>query len=247
MDLAAVDERLAGLLCEQEQARAERILDDRARPLWMRSRGVLRALLGRYLQRDPGTLRFSLGAHGKPALLGGGPAFNLSHSGTLAVYAISASGEVGVDVQLARRRIDEAAIARRFLAAADAQRLAQLPAPERRAEFLRAWVRHEATLKCRGTGFGGDGGAGAEGAAGAGGAGAEGVGGAGAAGVGSAGAAGAAGAGAEGAAVETGAADPADAERMKRALWLADVDVGRGAAAAVASEEDPRDLRCWAW
>ena len=239
VDLAAVDERLAGLLGEQEQARAERILDDRARPLWMRSRGVLRALLGRYLQRDPGTLRFSLGAHGKPALLGGGPAFNLSHSGTLAVYAISASGEVGVDVQLARRRIDEAAIARRFLAAADAQRLAQLPAPERRREFLRAWVRHEATLKCRGTGFGGDGGAGAEGAAG--------VGGAGAAGVGSAGAAGVGGAGAAGVAVEIGAADPADAERMKRALWLADVDVGRGAAAAVASEEDPRDLRCWAW
>ena len=205
----------------------------------MRSRGILRALLGRYLQRDPGTLRFNLRPHGKPALLGGGTAFNLSHSGTLALYALSASGEVGVDVQTDRRRIDEAAIARRFLNATDVRRLAQLPPPERRSEFLRAWVRHEAALKCRDAGFRADGGAGAEGAAG--------VGGAGAAGVGSAGAAGVGGAGAAGVAVEIGAADPADAERMKRALWLADVDVGRGAAAAVASEEDPRELRCWAW
>jgi len=218
VDLAAVDDRLAGLLCKEERTRAERMLDERARALWICSRGVLRALLGRYVQRDPGTLRFDLGPHGKPALLGGGPAFNLSHSGTLALYALSASGEVGVDVQLARRPIDEAAIARRFLAAADAQRLARLPQPQRRTEFLRAWVRHEATLKCRGTGFGGNGEAGAERAAGVG-----------------------------DAAIKTAAADPADTERITGALWLADVDVGPGAAAAVASEEDPRELRCWEW
>ena len=152
-DLAAVDDRLAGLLCDEERARAERMIDERARRLWVRSRGILRALLGRYLQRDPGTLRFNLHPHGKPALLGGGTAFNLSHSGTLALYALSASGEVGVDVQTDRRRIDETAIARRFLNATDVRRLAQLPPPERRSEFLRAWVRHEAALKCRDAGF----------------------------------------------------------------------------------------------
>jgi hypothetical protein len=202
----------------------------------MRSRGVLRALLGRYLQLDPSTLRFNLGPHGKPALLGGGPAFNLSHSGTLAVYALSASAEVGVDVQLDLRQIDEAAIARRFLTAADARALAQLPPPERRTEFLRAWVRHEAALKCRGSGFaaGREAGTGRTGKAVAAGR---------AAGAGLAGDA----AAAAGAGSAEGKGSTVDAAGVLSALWLADLDAGAGAAAAVACEEHPHELHCWDW
>ena len=68
-------------------SRAARILSERNRTLWIRSRGVLRALLGRYLERDPRELRFVLGPHGKPALgregmdAGEDLRFNLSHSG----------------------------------------------------------------------------------------------------------------------------------------------------------------------
>src|SRR3954452_13769624 len=101
-DLSSVDSDLAGLLCGAELARAEhfpRAADGR---LWARSRGLLRALLGRYLQQDPRTLRIEPDAHGKPQLLGGPGAartpsgsgsaasltlhFNLSHSGEIAVY-----------------------------------------------------------------------------------------------------------------------------------------------------------------
>jgi hypothetical protein len=40
-----------------------------ARPLALdQIAGLFRALLGRYLDVDPGTLRFSAGAHGKPGL-----------------------------------------------------------------------------------------------------------------------------------------------------------------------------------
>jgi 4'-phosphopantetheinyl transferase len=148
------------------------MLSERDRKLWMRSRGVLRALLGRYLGKDPATLRFLASPYGKPALLDHAPEgsspgpdpessavtrmqFNLSHSGGLALYVFAAGVSVGVDVELARRPIDEVAIASRTFGASEAERLRELDPETRRREFLRAWVRHEARLKCLGVGIGG--------------------------------------------------------------------------------------------
>lgn len=153
-DLTTVTEEMAELLCEEESARAARLLSNRDRRLWTHSRGVLRSLLGRYLHEDPGILRFSSGANGKPRLRGHGLSFNLSHSGRLALYAIAENGEVGVDVEVARRAINETALAARTFGSAEAGRLAGLDPVSRQQEFLRLWVRHEARLKCRGTGIG---------------------------------------------------------------------------------------------
>jgi phosphopantetheinyl transferase len=132
-DLARVEDGFGELLCAQELARAARILPERKRMLWARSRGVLRVLLGHYLDRDPRGLRFALGPHGKPALRqeawakGTDLRFSLSHSGGLALIAVTAGREVGVDIECARERYT--------------------------AEFLRAWVAHEAVVKCRGVGL----------------------------------------------------------------------------------------------
>jgi 4'-phosphopantetheinyl transferase len=199
-DLASTDSALESLLSDEERERAQQMLRDENRRLWARSRGTLRSLLGRYLQRDPRQLSFTTGPHGKPELADRALSFNLSHSGDVALYAVRAVGEVGVDVQLDRRSVDEAAIAGRFLATDDVRRLARLPPAQRRTEFLRAWVRHEAALKCRGTGFGGGG--------------------------------------------ETSAPNT---EGGAGGLWLADLDVGPGTAAAVAGEVTPRELCCWEW
>jgi 4'-phosphopantetheinyl transferase len=175
-DLTEAGEGLDALLSDEERARAERMPNERARGMWTRSHGVLRALLARYLgaDTDPAALQFAAGAHGKPALAGQSsrgatveegarPArvermqFNLSHSGGLALYAFAAGPAVGVDVELDRRPIDEVAIASRTFGAAEASRLRALDPRTRRHEFLRAWVRHEARLKCLGVGIGGEG------------------------------------------------------------------------------------------
>jgi phosphopantetheinyl transferase len=129
VDLTAIEDGLEDLLRADERARAERIVPARKRVLWARSRGVLRALLGRYLDRDPRDLRFELGPHGKPALAHDGAdegdlRFNLSHSGDLALVAVSAGREVGVDIERAR--------------------------PRYTAAFLRTWVTREAAVKCHG-------------------------------------------------------------------------------------------------
>jgi 4'-phosphopantetheinyl transferase len=160
-DLSGVPESLLALLCRQERERACRLLDDRARAHWSASRAVLRDLLGRASGQDPASLRFTFGLHGKPELdcfSHGVLHFNLSHSGSLALYALSREREVGVDVEIvddgrAAAR-DEVAIARRILGVEVARRLAKLDAEARHREFLATWVAHEASVKCIGGGLG---------------------------------------------------------------------------------------------
>jgi 4'-phosphopantetheinyl transferase len=165
VDLAAHAGRFDELLSEPERERAADSVRAPGRRLWSTSRGVLRTLLGRYLQLDPRSLRFAMGTHGKPALVSGQPGhpalrFSLSHSGPIALYAFAAGEEVGVDIQAGDRPRDGARAAERRLSVAKsafgedaARELRTLRAGEREREFLRRWTRYEAELKCRGTGI----------------------------------------------------------------------------------------------
>ena len=155
-DLDAVGEETAALISPVERERAARIAGERERVRWSRARGLLRELLGVYLRRDPRALPLTAGANGKPTL--GGPqalSFNLSHSGGTALYVFASAGPVGVDVELARGGLDALALAGRAFGPAETQRLRELDPCAREQEFLRSWVRHEAKLKCLGTGLGG--------------------------------------------------------------------------------------------
>ena len=155
-DLTRAPGELAELLSPAERARAERFHRERDSELWARSRGMLRALLGRYLQSDPRLVPLTADRHGKPAVAFGRLSFNLSHSGGIALFAFAETGRVGVDVEVSRRPIDAAALAGRAFGPAAAERLRRVDPASREQEFLRAWVRHEAALKWRGTGIGGN-------------------------------------------------------------------------------------------
>jgi 4'-phosphopantetheinyl transferase len=132
---------------------AERARSRKAGPLWARSREILRRLLAEYIEHEqPGELRFALGPHGKPTLVGGGPSFNLSHSGHLALYAIAHGRELGVDLELIRPLRAERGLAKRLLGEHEARALAELTPHERTRALLVAWVRREALGKCHGAG-----------------------------------------------------------------------------------------------
>jgi 4'-phosphopantetheinyl transferase len=170
-NLESLADEIAMRLCEEELARAEGFLLDTNRLIWMRARGVLRVLLGCYLERDPCSLRFGTSEHGKPFLLApvrrskqgdraetehGKPRemrFNLSHSGSVALIAKSATTDVGVDVELARDPMNVLALAARVFGPAEGTRLGALVPSLARREFLRRWVAHEAELKCHGVGL----------------------------------------------------------------------------------------------
>jgi 4'-phosphopantetheinyl transferase len=150
-DLDAADD-LAGPLSPEERERARRFPRARDARRWESSRRLLRLLLGEYLHTDPGRLRFQAGEHGKPRLAGelARLRFSVSHSGAVGMYAFALDLEVGVDVERPRRRFDALAVAERACGRTAATRLAQLNEADREREFLRLWVRHEASLKCWG-------------------------------------------------------------------------------------------------
>ncbi|MBS1675742.1 MAG: 4'-phosphopantetheinyl transferase superfamily protein [Actinobacteria bacterium] len=125
------------------------------------ARRALAAILADYLGRPdkPGrggaAVELSSGEDGKPRLATAPErlSFNLSHSGDLALVAIAPGGvEVGVDVERLRPRRDLLRLAGRGLPAADAAAVAAAGAAEREPVFYRAWARHEARVKCTGTG-----------------------------------------------------------------------------------------------
>ncbi|MFI4989765.1 MAG: 4'-phosphopantetheinyl transferase family protein [Solirubrobacterales bacterium] len=158
------------LLSDDELARGELISGEQQRARWLGAHALLRILLGRYLDCAPGDLQFATGEHGKPSLAptfapasAEGPRarddgatlhFNLSHSAGTVLYAFSADAPVGVDVEVAERERDYASIVRRVFGEGEAERLRQLDRATRELEFLRAWSRWEAEVKCLGTGLG---------------------------------------------------------------------------------------------
>jgi phosphopantetheinyl transferase len=99
-----------------------------ARDRWVAARWALRGVLTHYLEREPAAIELRYGERGKPALADPDARlrFNLSHSGELALVAVAAGREVGIDVQRTRARP---------------------------AAFYLAWTQREAIAKCLGTGL----------------------------------------------------------------------------------------------
>ncbi len=150
-------EGVAGLLSSEEIARSERFRRAEDRDRWIHARAILRLLLARYTAIAAPAIRLRAGPYGKPEL-DQGPRdlrFSLSHAGRIAVYGFARGSEIGVDVEMAGRPIDPLGIAARALGAEVRGELERLDPPGRERAFLRRWVRHEAVLKCRGTGFAG--------------------------------------------------------------------------------------------
>ena len=152
-DLDTLGQAPRALLQDDERARADRLVSAQDRRRWATARGVLRALLGRYLDSDPAALRFTEGPQGKPSLQPPSLSFNLSHSAGLALYAITASASLGIDIEVSRHPVDVLGIAARMFGSREAERLQALDPAERQPEFLRAWVRYEADLKRLGLGI----------------------------------------------------------------------------------------------
>lgn len=148
-----VHRRLEALLSGDERERARRFRFDRDRDRFVVGRGLLRLLLGRYVVADAAELRFEYGRHRKPALLGGGPQFNLAHSGGTALYAFSSSSPLGVDVELLGSDFSSDGIAERFFSPSEVETLRALPEEDRGQAFLTCWTRKEAFLKARGDGL----------------------------------------------------------------------------------------------
>ena len=150
---AWVEASLSGLLDDDEQARAKAFRFDHLRRRFTVSHAMLRSLLADELDVEPGSLRFTTGEHGKPALAvgGGGIEFNLSHSGERALVAVRDDEAVGVDIEQIRPLSHLEGIARRILS--DEELAAFMAAPDKAHFVLTAWTAKEAVVKASGDGI----------------------------------------------------------------------------------------------
>lgn len=116
----------------EERERAAAFLRPLSRRRWIAARWALRGVLASYLERPATEIPLAVGEHGKPHLAEGESAlaFNLSHSDRLALVAIAADREVGIDVELIEDKHPR--------------------------EFYAGWAAKEARLKCLGIGLSAD-------------------------------------------------------------------------------------------
>jgi 4'-phosphopantetheinyl transferase len=148
---------LQNILDDDERSRAGRFYFRRDRERFVVGRGVLRTLLGRYLDRSPESLSFTYSPHGKPTLASefGDDAirFNLSHSQGTALYAFTRNRELGVDLEFIRCDLETEQIAQRFFSQSEIAALLALPLSLRKYAFFLCWTRKEAYIKARGEGL----------------------------------------------------------------------------------------------
>jgi 4'-phosphopantetheinyl transferase len=140
-----------------ERERAARFHFDKHRHRFITGRGLLRMILGGYLQNEPASIEFVYGPQGKPALGGAlaksGLNFNLSHSESLGVIALTRAGSLGVDVERVRSLEDVEELVRRFFSARESAAFRELADGNRAEAFFNLWTRKEAWLKATGEGI----------------------------------------------------------------------------------------------
>jgi len=146
-------------LAVDELKRAERFRFPEDRNYFISARGLLRTILGKYLNMKPGNIRLSCGPYGKPELaVACGMEllrFNVSHSRGIALYAVTLEREIGIDLEYIRPDIAVEEIAAQFFSPDESAFLKTLSGDVSKKTFFMFWTRREALLKARGTGLAG--------------------------------------------------------------------------------------------
>jgi 4'-phosphopantetheinyl transferase len=142
-------------LSTDERTRAERFHFEQHRQRFIASRGILRSILGRYLDIPPVAVQFDYESRGKPFLADKNKniSFNLSHSQDLGLCAVGHNQYIGADLEWVRPMDDVEALTKRFFLPAEYEVMRSLPPQEQLACFFRYWTCKEAYLKALGAGL----------------------------------------------------------------------------------------------
>lgn len=156
LEVSAADRtRLGQFLSGSELERAARFHFARDRERYIAGRGALRVILAGYLHIRPEQVEFGYGPYKKPALASGPDnfEFNISHSYTLMLVAVSMRRMVGVDLERVRPLDDFERLAQSIFSARENEALAAVPKPHRLQSFFACWTRKEAFIKAVGQGL----------------------------------------------------------------------------------------------
>ena len=150
-------EDFAQLLSEDELVRARRFHFEQHRQRFIAGRGILRNILGRYLNVEPSQINFGYEPRGKPFLDEScnqiNLKFNLSHSQNYALYVMSLNNSIGVDLECINSKTDVASLAQRFFSPSEFAVIESASDKQQQQLFFRYWTCKEAYLKATGTGL----------------------------------------------------------------------------------------------
>mgnify|MGYP001821746192 CR=1 FL=1 len=139
------------VLSSDESNRAERFIRHEDRRRFVAARSWMRTVVAGYVDLEPSRIRFTYGPVGKPELQNYGLSFNLAHSQDFALLGISASGPIGVDIEVVRPDVFSREAAALVLSSNELAAVED--ATDTDTAFLTAWVRKEAYVKAFGTGL----------------------------------------------------------------------------------------------
>ncbi len=142
------------LLSDEERLHVARHRFERHRREAAVSRALVRATLAEYIERDPSTFCYRVGAFGRPSLEPQEAVhFNATNHPELVACAVSLDPQIGVDLEPLARGGEILEVAETVFSSPERAALAALP-PEQRAERAVAlWTCKEAYIKAVGTGF----------------------------------------------------------------------------------------------
>jgi|GEM_PF-286524 len=150
----SISARLWSSLSPDEVARAERFRSADLRLSYTTCRGVVRFLLGHYLNIEPSLVQFEYLPRGKPVIANFNHLkFNISHSAKLMLCGMMMGDQIGVDVERIRPLSDMQELARNVYCPEEVEELTRLPETQRHEAFYRCWTRKEAYLKALGEGL----------------------------------------------------------------------------------------------
>lgn len=148
---------LINLLSADELNRVNRLRFTKDQNRFIIARAALRQILSYYLCLDSREIRFAYTPEGKPMLMDDSGQqklrFNLSHSGSMAICAVSWGREVGIDIEQVKPDIAFEAIIDQFYSSDEIGAIHKTPIEERKHMFFQYWVRKEAFLKAIGKGL----------------------------------------------------------------------------------------------
>lgn len=153
-DLIPKINEFLNLLNPEEIQRANRFRFALHRERFIVARGLLRNILSLYTAILPKEIHFSYNSYGKPYLVDNvlDFKFNVSHSQDVAVYAITQSYEVGIDIEMIKNNYNDN-VAQRFFSKEEYNKLATLAQKEKIQGFYRIWSGKEAIIKASGAGL----------------------------------------------------------------------------------------------
>lgn len=141
------------VLDKEEKQRARKFHFEKDRIRYIITRGQLRFLLGKYLNKEANHFTFTYNKYGKPALANSEIQFNVSHSKDMGLLIFDKEYEVGVDIEWMRSDFGGLKIAERFFSADEIEELKSLPPEQQQQGFFNCWSRKEAYIKAVGKGL----------------------------------------------------------------------------------------------